>query len=168
MTVAAAVASIPVVPLAHAASLEASAIFAFRRLARELRAHGAPRSLIRASRSCARDHIERIRATHGSTIPPMARVRFELRDLETLAIENAVDGCVTETYAAALSSSDCKFRHAALSWALHAWSERRLSPEARARVKSARDAAVRVLLDQRATREEHALATAIAERLWAA
>ena len=62
-----------------------------------------------------------------------------------------------------------ELRHAALGWAVNAWIERRLSPDARARVKAARDEAARALLaEARATREEHALATAIAEQLWAA
>src|SRR5260221_4003130 len=43
--------------LARAAWLEAASIHAFRRLARELHAHGAPRALVEAARTCARDEI---------------------------------------------------------------------------------------------------------------
>jgi rubrerythrin len=179
--------------LARAAWLEASAIFAFRRLARELRAHGAPRGLIKAARTCARDEVRHARAMmalakkRGATVPPVPRVSFEVRDLEAIAKENAVEGCVSETYGAAVaawqarSSNDPEIarvmkeiapdelRHAAVGWAVHAWIDRRLGREARERVRAARDEAARALVEQaRATREEHALASAIAEHLWAA
>ena len=179
--------------LARAAWLEASAIFAFRRLARELRAHGAPRALVRAARACARDEVRHARAMialakrRGATVPPIARASYEVRDLEAIAIENAVEGCVSETYGAAVAAwqgasardpeiarvmseiAPDELRHAAVGWAVHAWSERRLAPEARKRVREARDQAARHLLERtRELEQEHALATAIAERLWAA
>ena len=178
---------------ARAAWLEASAIFAFRRLVRELRAHGAPRSLIKAARASARDEVRHARLMRalaherGFEIPPVPRVALEIRDLESIAKENAVEGCVSETYGAAFATwqGSCasdpeiarvmreiapdEIRHAALGWAVNAWIHRRLSKDARDRVRAARDEATRALLDEtRHAPEAHALASAVAERLWAA
>jgi hypothetical protein len=179
--------------LARAAWLEASAIFAFRRLARELRAHGAPRALVKAARACARDEIRHARAMgalakkYGVAIPRVSLGALPVRDLEAIARENAVEGCVSETYGAAVAAwqGTCasdpdvarvmreiapdELRHAALGWAVDAWITRRLSNDARERVRLARDEATRALLEEtRHAREEHALATALAEQLWAA
>jgi len=155
--------------LARAAWLEAASISAFRRLARELRAHGAPRELVDAARACARDEarhartMARLARAHGAAIE---RVRVEdvgERDLESIARENAVEGCVGETYGALLavwqaehaSDPDVRAamreiapdetRHAALAWAIAAWADARMSEDARARVRRARDEAVRAL-----------------------
>ena len=152
---------------ARAAWLEAASIHAFRRLARELRAHGAPTELVVAARACARDEarhartMARLARAHGATID---RVRVEdvgVRDLEAIARENAVEGCVGETYGALLaiwqadSARDPsvraamqeiapdEMRHAALAWAVAAWADAQLSDDARARVRSSRDEAVR-------------------------
>ena len=152
--------------LARAAWLEAASIHAFRRLARELRAHGAPDELVVAARACARDEarhartMARLARAHGATID---RVRVDdvgVRDLESIARENAVEGCVGETYGALLAiwQSDNardpsvsaamreiapdEMRHAALAWAIAAWADAHLSSDARARVRDARDEAV--------------------------
>ena len=62
-----------------------------------------------------------------------------------------------------------ELRHAALGWAVHAWAEQRLELDARERVRRARDEAAAALLrEARETREEHALASAMASLLWAA
>jgi hypothetical protein len=76
--------------------------------------------------------------------------------LEALARANAVEGCVRETFGAlvglwqATAAEDpairatmariCadEARHATLSWAIAAWAEARLTPDARARVEAAR------------------------------
>ncbi len=179
--------------LARAAWLEASAVHAFRRLARELRAHGAPERLVSAARAAARDEIRHARIMsalarkHGAVVPRIVTTALPVRDLESIARENAVEGCVSETYGAAIAawqashSNDAdvahamsmiapdELRHAALGWAVHAWAERRLPRDARERVRHARDEAARALLDEaRATREESSLAEAIASLLWAA
>jgi hypothetical protein len=169
--------------LAHAAWLEAASIHAFRRLARELRAHGAPQELVDAARACARDEAKhartmaRLAKRHGATV---ARVEVEpmaTRDLEAIARENAVEGCVGETYGALLAIWQAErardeglrdamqeiapdeLRHASLAWAVAAWASSRLSSDAQARVRSARDAAVRDLL-QNANVEPDAIVAA--------
>ena len=179
--------------LARAAWLEASAVHAFRRLARELRAHGAPAELVRAARASARDEVRHARVMsalakeHGAAVPRVEAPSFEVRDLETIARENAVEGCVSESYGAVVAawqascSNDAdvahamasiapdELRHAALGWAVHAWAEQRLELDARERVRRARDEAAAALLrEARETREEHALASAMASLLWAA
>ena len=179
--------------LARAAWLEASAVHAFRRLARELRAHGAPAELVRAARASARDEVRHARALsalakkHGADVPNVEVRWVEARDLETIARENAVEGCVSESYGAAVAAwqASCsndpevaramasiapdELRHAALGWAVHAWTEQRLGVEARARVRRARDEAAEALLrEARETPAEHALASAMASLLWAA
>lgn len=109
--------------------------------------------------------------------PPAVRVTppGAPRDLETVARENAAEGCVRETFAALVAwrqarlAADPKIRetmgtiaadetrHAALSWAIDAWSRDRLSKSARHRVRSARSAAISLLLRDVALSETAAL-----------
>ena len=148
--------------LAHAAWLEAASVRAFVRLARELEAHGAPRWLIRAAKRAARDEVRHAKAMaafarkHGSRV---ARVRVRergVRSLEAIARENAVEGCVGETFGALVArwqsehamSPDVRAvmrriapderRHAALSLAVDAWIQPQLPHPAAARVDRAR------------------------------
>jgi hypothetical protein len=156
--------------LARAAWLEAASIHAFRRLARELRAHRAPDSLVRAARACAWDEARHARAMarlakrHGAVIPRVVVGDCGVRDLEAVARENAVEACIGETYGALLASWQAdhakdaevqevmrsiapdELRHAAVGWAVAAWAEPRLSDDAKARVCQAREQAVRDLL----------------------
>jgi hypothetical protein len=156
--------------LARAAWLEAASVRAFQRLARELRAHGAPDALVRAARACARDEarhardVARLARRRGAVVPPVRVERLGLRDLESVARENAVEGCVGETYGALLAAWQAEhaadadvraamraiapdeLRHASLGWAVAAWAETRLSGDARERVRAAREEAVRDLL----------------------
>jgi hypothetical protein len=168
--------------LAHAAWLEAASIRAFRRLARELREHGAPRALVEAARRCARDEARHARAMACLARRRGAEVRRVevddpgVRDLEAIARENAVEGCVGETYGALLAvwqaeragAADVRdamraiapdeLRHASLAWAVAAWADARLSAQARERVRRARDAAVRDLLQNARTEPDDATA----------
>jgi hypothetical protein len=152
------------------ARLEAASVVSFRILARELSRLGAPRALVRAARRAGRDEMRHARATralarrHGGTpLPPRIEPR-PLRDLEAVAMENAVEGCVHETWGAlaahhqAVASTDPVVRavmtriardetmHAALSWRVARWAEGRLDVAARRRVQSARDGAARALV----------------------
>ncbi len=162
--------------LARYAWLEAASVHAFRRLARELRAYGAPAELVCAARASARDEIRHARAmrslarTHGARVEPVAARADGVRDLETIARENAVEACVTETFGALLAAWQAEraedagvraamraiapdeVRHASLAWAVAAWIEPRLSPAARARVRRARADAARKCV-QNATNE---------------
>ena len=156
--------------LARMAWLEAASIHAFRRLARELRAHGAPEELVLAARACARDESRHARAmarlarAHGAKVPRVEAPAMSVRDLESIARENAVEACVGETYGALLAMWQAEhagdedvraamraiapdeLRHAALGWAIAAWADRGLDESARTRVAAARSRAVSALL----------------------
>lgn len=151
---------------ASAAHLEAASVHAFTRLGDELAAHGAPARLVRAAARAARDERRHARATArlsrrfgGRPVPPRV-ARLATRPLDAIAAENAVEGCVRETFAAlvatyqAAHASDPEIaqtmariardetRHAALSWAVARWAARRLDAPARAALARAQDEAV--------------------------
>ncbi|MGE6762630.1 ferritin-like domain-containing protein [Corallococcus interemptor] len=154
---------------AKMAHLEAASVPAFERLAEELAGHGAPEHLVRAARRSAKDEVRHAEAMaslarrHGAPMPELRVQPFQPRSLEALAIENAVEGCVRETYGALLagwqarSAEDAQvreslgtiapdeLRHAELSLAIDAWAMEQLSPEARERVNAARREAWRQL-----------------------
>jgi hypothetical protein len=142
--------------------LEAAAVHAFRRLARELATHGAPGRLVERARVAARDEVRHTRATAmlarrlgGRPRRPAAR-KLPVRRLEAIARENAIEGCIRETYGAlvamwqaerasdpAVASTLARIardesRHAAIAWQVAAWVEPRLGAAARARVEQAR------------------------------
>jgi hypothetical protein len=149
--------------LVEVAELEAASVFAFERLRDELMAHGAPKRLVRAAERAIRDEIRHARvmarhaARYGAKAPVVSAPRLAVRGLEEIAIDNATEGCVRETYGAivatwqaktakdrALARSMCRIardetKHAALSWEIAAWIDSRLSRAARARVRAARD-----------------------------
>ncbi|AFE07798.1 hypothetical protein COCOR_07886 [Corallococcus coralloides DSM 2259] len=154
---------------AKMAHLEAASVPAFERLAEELAVHGAPEHLVRAARRSAKDEarhanaMEFLARRHGAPMPELKVAPFQARSLEALAIENAVEGCVRETFGALLagwqarSAEDAQvreslgtiapdeLRHAELSWAIDAWALEQLSPAARERVEAARREAWREL-----------------------
>ena len=147
---------------AEAARLEAASVPAFAHLARELRAHGAPLVLVDGALQARRDEVRHARqmralASRFGTVSVSTRVRpTGLRPLEVVATENAVEGCVRETYGAlvawwqAIHSDDAvvsttmrqvaadETRHAALAHEIHQWAIDRLSAENRRSVDQAR------------------------------
>ena len=160
---------------AETAQLEAASIDAFRILRDELRAHDAPDDLVMAARAAAADEVRHTRsmrrfARRYGPCPPRPRAGARaVRALEAVALENATEGCVRETYAAlvahhqAIVATDDELRetmlaiaadetrHAALSWQVAAWAEDKLDADAADRVRAARSEAVRELrasLDQ--------------------
>ena len=158
--------------LARCAHLEAASVFSFSRLARELEAHGAPKHLIARAHQARADEVR-----HASVVGALARDRggelspveissLHVRSLEEMALENAVEGCVLETYGAAIGAhqAECaedlgirsalveiardEARHASLSHAVHAWAWTKLSPEARKRIEVAQTRAIRKLSNE--------------------
>lgn len=153
--------------LARMAHAETASVPAFETLARELRALGAPHELIAGAEEAARDearHAEqmgRLARLHGAE-PPRARVRRppRPRSLEAIARENASHGCIEETYGALVACWQAQYardarlrrafaciaedetRHAALSWAVHRWTNTQLDPRARQRTRRAQSRAV--------------------------
>jgi hypothetical protein len=155
--------------LARASHLEAASVHAFERLHDELRAHGAPRELWLAARRSARDEARHARVTarlacrHGGEVPiPRLRPR-RTRSLRSMALENATEGCVRETFGALVAMwqaarardlelrrcmaaiAEDETRHAALAWAVARWAEARLDARARASVARKRVAALTCL-----------------------
>ena len=153
--------------LARMAFFEAASVDAFALLASDLRRHGAPTSLIRSSLAARRDEIRhaRMAATlarrHGgaAVAPPAPRIGAP-RSLEDIAVENAVEGCVRETFGVLLGLWQAEHaetaelraffgalatdesRHAALAMRVDAWLRSRLSESAIERVDAARERAL--------------------------
>jgi hypothetical protein len=149
------------------AYLEAVSVHAFRRLERELAAHGAPPELLRGARRARRDEVRHTattsrlaRARGRSPRLPAAPPRETVRSLFAIALENAVEGCVRETYGAvaglveAQTSAEASLRvamrgiavdecrHAELAWAVHSWALPRLSEDERRSIERAMKEAV--------------------------
>jgi rubrerythrin len=155
---------------------EAAAVLAFQRMSEELRMHGAPASLARAAERATKEerrHAKTFRtlALRAGAEPRGARLAGGPRHrLSSIAVENAAEGCVRETFGALLlfvqarRATDPRLqkaferiardeaRHAALSWALSRWAEPKLTPTARAKVDAARRNAVAALREQIAKR----------------
>ena len=155
---------------AEVARLEAASVDAFRILRDELRAHGAPKKLVRAAARAARDEVRHTRATGALARRFGARPRAPEvergapRSIEAMAIENAVEGCVRETYGALLATWQAQAardsvvraammriardetKHAALSWSVGRWLAARLDREQKRRVERAKQAAAREIL----------------------
>jgi hypothetical protein len=152
---------------AELARLEAASVPAFRVLARELREHRAPARLVNAAMRFAQDEIRHARSMSAlahryGAVPyrPAFGPNPRERSLEAIATENAVEGCVRETYGALLALwqahqsqdpivaaamkpiADDESRHAALAWEVAAWAEPRMTRPARRRVEEAREQAL--------------------------
>ena len=151
---------------AENARLEASAVTAFEELAEELRHHGAPEELVAWAERSAEEEVAHARLVgqlahrYGVEPLPARSAAGQVRSLEAIALDNAVEGLVRATYGAAVAHhqaaaaedpavrqvmevvAEDESRHAAFSWALHAWLLERLEPAARARVERAVDEAV--------------------------
>lgn len=157
---------------AEMARLEAASVQAFDRLAGELAEHRAPRRLVEAARESARDE-ERHAAAMGRLAQRFgakasgARVRHVgRRSLAAIARENAVEGCVRETFGALVNTWQAmnardegvrsvlgeiardETRHAALAWEIAAWAESRVSTRERNAIDRARHRAVAALTSE--------------------
>jgi hypothetical protein len=159
--------------LAQSSYLEAASVLAFEQLAAELAELGAPRDLVEAAERASQE--ERIHAREVSELacaygasPLTAPLRFarapegahrrqptEKRDLEEIALENVVEGCVRETYGAMIGAfqsvragdrrvqkcmraiAEEELGHARLSHQVHRWIMPRLGAAARTRVQEA-------------------------------
>jgi hypothetical protein len=148
--------------LAEIAELEGAAVEAFDVMRVELAAHGAPRRLRVEAGRARRDEIRhasvmaRLARRHGGRPRGASTPRVAIRPLEAIALENATEGCVRETWGALFAAFQAErasdpalrrafariagdeARHAALSWRLHRWALGRLGRDARARVEAAR------------------------------
>ncbi|HEX7665116.1 MAG TPA: ferritin-like domain-containing protein, partial [Polyangiaceae bacterium] len=145
---------------------EAASVIAFERLAAELASFGAPLELQRAALRAAdeeRGHADIMRAfarANGAESPPVHAKKARRRSLEAIAKENVVEGCVNETFGAAMlawqatHAEDASVRaafakvakeeegHAALAFAVARWAESELDAAANARVARAKSRAI--------------------------
>jgi hypothetical protein len=166
---------------AAVAQLEAASVVAFERLARELAAYGAPNALIAEARRAADDERRHARDTRrlahdrGARVAPLPKLAGDVRSLRAMAVDNATEGCVRETFGAlvatwqAARAADADIarvmdviaqeetRHAALSWSVAAWLDGVLAGDDRAAVATARAAAIDGLLAELATPIDPAL-----------
>jgi len=155
---------------ARAAHDEAASVHAFVALADELAALGAPPELLARIQAATADEVRhaeavaRLVADRGGCCRPPARRPHLAREAREIAIENAVEGCVRETWAALLAAHQARHaadprvravmhsiaadeaRHAELAWAIDAWLGGLLDPAARAEVEAARQAAAAAVI----------------------
>ncbi|MFT3924075.1 MAG: ferritin-like domain-containing protein [Myxococcales bacterium] len=154
---------------AHAAHLEAASVPAFATIAAELEALGAPSDLVAKARRAQEDELEHARlmdaiaARFGAEPTPLEVGERPLRNAFELALDNALEGCVHETFAALLATfqswhaedpeiratmariAQDETRHAGLAWQLSEWLLPQLSYAERAQIRRAQAEAVGVL-----------------------
>jgi len=153
--------------LADAAANEAASVQSFRCLVRELRGCGL-RSRVALRRAAQQEigHarlLDRLAAARGSMRPKQSYHFGKARSLFEVALENAREGCVAETYAGlvalhqAQTARDPQVRrafasiardeseHAELAWALHAELRAKLTKGGRRRLDEALEAALTAL-----------------------
>jgi len=150
--------------LARQAYYEAASVVAFERLASVLAQSGAPQQLVLRAQNAASDEARhavrfaKLAAQYGARVQPLV-VTAHTPSLLELALENATEGCVRETFgalvvlhqaehahdadvrAAFASIADDEAEHAALSWELRGWFNSRLCAADRALVDAAHEQA---------------------------
>jgi hypothetical protein len=162
--------------LARSAELEAAAVTAFEDLAAALERWGAPQELVERCHRARAQEIEHARAVTELAVrrggcPQSPRRDARELDRAELALDNAIEGCVHEAWAAlrahwvAAHSPDRELRdlyarlasdeteHAQLSWDLHTWLIEGLDAPTRERIAAAR---ARALADLPAQAIAHA------------
>jgi tRNA isopentenyl-2-thiomethyl-A-37 hydroxylase MiaE len=157
--------------LATTAHLEAASVPAFVELASELRLHGAPRPLVRAAMRAADDErrhaliVGRLAMLHGAEVAEVVRTPTEPRDLVALLLDDVVEGCVREAYAALVAAHQAEnapagvariyagiaadeARHALLSFAVADWASARVPVSVRRRADESRREAAEALASE--------------------
>ncbi len=148
------------------AFLEAAAVHAFDRMERELRSFDAPEALLQLVARARRDEVRHAKlmtalaTRHGGRAVTPQVDALPPRGLLEVAIENAVEGCIRETFGAlvakhqALAASDDRIsrtmigiahdetRHAELSWQVHAFLMPKLTEAEHAQVAQAQREAI--------------------------
>lgn len=151
---------------AEVAYLEAASVVAFRRLELELRRFGAPRELVERARRARADEIRHARETaalarrFGGDVRALEVGAATERELLAIAIENAAEGCVRETYGALVAAFQARkakdpevravlariardeARHAELSHDVAIWLDGKLDAASRALVEEERTRAL--------------------------
>jgi hypothetical protein len=168
--------------LARAACLEGASVPAFQRLIDELQGFQAPASLIRRAQRARRDEVRHhgimsglAQRLGGVVAAPMVPP-FRARSLEEMAVENAVEGCVRETFGASVAAHQARraavpeirqamagiardeAQHALLAWDVDRWAWGRMDRAGRKQVRDRRRAAAAELLDETRTANESSAA----------
>ena len=154
---------------ADMAAHEAAAIVAFEHLAVELGRHSLPEGLRQGAMRAAREERRHTRLVgalsrqHGGRFAISGKHPDEVRSLEAIALDNAVEGCARETFGAMVglyqsmhapdpsvravlaSIAEDEIGHGSLSWALHEELSSRLPVSARRKIRSARECALETL-----------------------
>src|SRR5262245_10013390 len=92
------------------AELEAASVRAFEVLAAELEQYGAPQRLSEAARAAATDEVRHAASTAewaralGANVAQVAVPARGVRSLAAIALDNAVEGCVRETFGAVIGA----------------------------------------------------------------
>jgi hypothetical protein len=159
------------------AHLEAASVVAFRRLEIELRQLRAPESLADRARTAQRDEIRHARDTAkiarklGAKEIPRVEVeepRQRVRSIVDIAIENATEGTIKETFGALVAAFQAEraapelrptlariahdeMKHAQLSYDIGLWLDKKLTDEERSEVSAAKRAALHELRTQTRT-----------------
>jgi len=142
------------------AHMEAASVIAFASLASDLSSLGAPQALVDRVHAAADDEVRHARAVlklaGRATLPAVEVGSSGPRDAFAIALENAREGCVRETYAALLAQRQGsaardpmvrsamaeiaadETRHAELSWTLAAWLDELLDADQRRAIADAR------------------------------
>lgn len=147
--------------LGNAADLERVSVDAFQILQRELVHYGAPSGLVRAAARAEADEVRHAATMRAIALEDGARLsdapvaHGPVRSRLAIALENAVEGCVRETYGAIVAAWQAKnaarldirramapiareeAAHADLAWRVHAWLMDSLSASERAEVEAA-------------------------------
>ena len=142
------------------AHLERASVRAFVELADWLQARGAPPALVERCRRAAADEVvhaammERLATEGGASVEP-CRAEPPSEVLVDVALHNAVEGCVYESFAAMVAMvqsreavepahraaferiAEDELRHGQLAWDLHVWLMEQLDDDAQALVRSA-------------------------------
>lgn len=158
---------------AHA-HLEAASVTAFNELAMWLEHRDAPASFVARCRAAAEDEfvhagmMGRLANLRGSTLEPCV-ADAPSDDLLTVALHNAVEGCVHEAFAASIAAMQAQrahdpalqvtfgriaadeLRHGQLAWDLHAWFLDELDEAGRLAVITAQRQAFAQLLETAST-----------------
>ena len=149
---------------------EASAVGAFLQLRKELQFHSAPQELVDRCFLAAKEEIvhaqmmAKLAELHQGELPTLDFGTFEPRTLLDLALDNAVEGCIFETFSAlealqqANNATDSvigktmksialdEMKHAELAWDIHKYLMTKLPKEEQTIVRKAQKEAVTQLL----------------------
>ncbi len=176
-------------PLVEMHALEAVSVVAFEQLARELQGWGAPAGLVRRALRAAADErrhaalAERLLRARGLRAAAPAVTAPVARSMLRVALENATEGCVRETWGALVAVwqrahetspqlrrfyeaiADDEQQHAVFSWHLDEWLRAQLAPSEESQVLQARAHAITTLLAELACVRRDSASSATALKL---